>query len=120
MELVEILAPNFTFLDQRGDLVQLVRDGWKQVNYIESKKGVIRGNHFHKLNREAFYVISGRFRLTLQNNDIKEECLFQKGDMFLINPLVVHSFEFDEDTQLISLYDRGVEIDEDNKDIYIA
>ena len=54
--LIQFLKPDFEHTDERGKLVQLVHDGWKQVNVIESKAGQIRGNHYHKVNREAFYV----------------------------------------------------------------
>lgn len=49
--LIKFLEPNFIFEDERGLLIQLVRDGFKQVNYITAKKNNIRGGHFHKFNR---------------------------------------------------------------------
>lgn len=36
--LIKFLEPNFIFEDERGLLIQLVRDGFKQVNYITAKK----------------------------------------------------------------------------------
>lgn len=41
--LIKFLEPNFIFEDERGLLIQLVRDGFKQVNYITAKKNNIRG-----------------------------------------------------------------------------
>ena len=35
--LIKFLEPNFIFEDERGLLIQLVRDGFKQVNYITEK-----------------------------------------------------------------------------------
>lgn len=40
--LVDIIKPDFLFEDNRGSLVQLVHDNFKQFNIIKSKKGVIR------------------------------------------------------------------------------
>jgi len=54
----------FTFNDDRGTLVQLVHEGYKQMNVVTSKKGVFRGGHYHKMNREVFYIISGHFKFT--------------------------------------------------------
>lgn len=38
--------------------------------------------------------------------------------MFLINEYVYHTFEYVEDTWLVSMYSSGVELDEDTKDIW--
>ena len=100
--MIELLKPNFEFEDERGKLTQLVRDGFSQFNIIFSKAGVLRGNHFHKINREAFYVISGDFELTAQ-----------KGEKDTPNALFV-GFAL-----LASMYDIGVECSTGEKDIFI-
>lgn len=118
-KLFDYLEPNFLFNDDRGMLVQLVRNGWNQINYIYSKKGVIRGNHYHKFNVEAFFVISGKFNLVLQSLDgnKQEEVTMTNSKFFKIYPNILHSFEFLEDTLLISMYDKGVEKIDGSKDI---
>lgn len=117
--LVNILEPNFIFKDDRGELVQLVREGYKQVNYIFAKQGCVRGGHSHQQNVEAFYVISGSFILSLRDksNNRQEEILFRTGAFFSISQNVSHSFKFTEDTHLISMYDNGVELSNGSKDI---
>jgi quercetin dioxygenase-like cupin family protein len=111
---------NFKFVDDRGELIQLVREGYNQVNYITAKKGSVRGGHFHKLNQETFFVISGEFTLdvSLLNSENKEIFHMKSGDFFSIPKNVLHSFNFTEDTQLISLYDLGVENKDGTKDIF--
>lgn len=116
--MIEILKPNFEFEDERGRLTQLVREGFSQFNIIFSRAGVLRGNHFHRLNREAFFVISGKFELTTQKNEVKKSYFFSDGDMFLIPPLVIHSFFYQTDTVLASMYDIGVELPNGEKDIF--
>lgn len=118
--LINFIKTDFNFSDDRGSLTQLVHDGWKQVNYITSIAGAIRGNHYHKENVEAFYVISGRFKLTAQkiNDSQTEEYEMKAGDFFVVQPNINHSFEYLEDTQLISMYDIGVEKADGSKDIY--
>ena len=115
--LVKILKPDFTHADERGRLVQLVHNGWNQVNVIHSKKNSERGGHYHEFNTEAFYVISGSLKLLLNSGDVFEETTFKTGDMFLIGPKIKHSFTFIEDTCLISMYDLGVELNNGTKDI---
>lgn len=116
--LLEIVEPNFKFKDQRGELVQLVRKDYKQVNVIFSLKNVLRGNHYHKINSELFYVISGKLKLHVKKEELSEEYIFSKGDMFKIPPYVLHSFYYEEDTWLVSMYDKGVELQNGEKDIY--
>lgn len=116
--LLENLKPNFIHEDERGGLIQLVREGYSQVNYIYSKKDCIRGNHYHKINTEAFYIIKGKIRLILEKEKLREEYEFNTGDMFQIFPEVRHTFEYIEDTELISLYSKGVELGNGQMDMY--
>jgi dTDP-4-dehydrorhamnose 3,5-epimerase-like enzyme len=108
--LLRILTPSFTHSDERGTLVQLFPNGYKQVNVTFSKTNALRGGHYHRENTEAFYVISGHFSLVLSKDDEHEEHIFKAGDMFEILPNVLHEFSFSEDTLLVSMYDKGVEI----------
>jgi oxalate decarboxylase/phosphoglucose isomerase-like protein (cupin superfamily) len=108
--LIEFIKPDFQFNDERGVLVQLIHKGWSQVNYVSSKNNSTRGGHYHKNNKEAFYVISGNFKLVVEDADgIKEEYSIKAGDFFVVKPFVIHSFKFELDTTLISFYDKGVE-----------
>lgn len=118
MNLIEFMTPDFKFENENGLLVQLVHDGWKQVNAIFSKGNGVRGGHYHIYNKEAFYIISGTFILTVWKDDQKEIYEIKAGDMFLINEGVFHIFEYLEDTWLISMYSNGVEINENEKDIW--
>ncbi len=120
MNLIKILEPNFKFADDRGSLVQLVREGFKQVNVIESNKGARRGGHYHKENVEAFFIVRGKLVLKVWQVGMistLEEHEFKQGDFFLISPQVAHDFEFVEDTLLISMYSNGVELENGDKDI---
>lgn len=117
--LVEFIKPDFEFKDERGALTQLVHGGWNQVNYITSAAGSFRGDHYHLQNKEAFYVISGRFKLTLKHNKTHETAEYdiKAGDFFIIYPDVTHSFDYPVETTLISMYDKGVELPDGTKDI---
>ena len=116
--MVEILTPDFKFEDERGCLVQLVHEGFHQVNITTAKKGCVRGGHYHKMNREAFYIVSGAIELRRREEEEAETHIFHAGDMFLIPPFVQHDFVFREDTIFVSLYDLGVEFSDGTKDIY--
>lgn len=116
--LMERLKPDFEFGDERGKLVQLVHEGYTQVNVITSKAGFQRGGHYHKVNTEAFFVVSGKFEVVLRKEQETERYTFSAGEMFMIPPYVAHDFIYLEDTTLVSMYDKGVEISETEKDIY--
>lgn len=116
--LIEYLKTDFEFKNENGLLVQLVHEGWKQVNVITSIAGKARGGHYHKYNEEAFYTVSGSYKLFVCKDDQKEEYLIKPGNLFKIKPYVYHIFEYLEDTVLVSMYSRGVVLDEDTKDIW--
>ncbi|MCD7909871.1 MAG: cupin domain-containing protein [Clostridium sp.] len=116
--MIEILTPDFKFGDERGVLIQLVHEGFKQINVITSEADVVRGRHYHELNREAFFIIQGSVQLYVKNGKCESQYVFNTGDMFLIPPLVWHEFSFLSPTQLVSMYDLGVETGGAHKDIY--
>ncbi len=119
MKLLENLNPDFVFSDDRGLLVQVCREGYSQVNAVFTKKGAVRGNfHYHKNTREAFFVLSGKIRVTAACGNQKEERVFETGDMFLVREYVRHSFEYLEDTYLVGLYTVPVESADGEKDIH--
>ena len=116
--LIEFVKPDFIFENEAGSLKQLVHEGWKQINVITSVAGAIRGGHYHKYNNEGFYIIQGAFKLVVWKGEEKEEYIINAGDMFLIPSFVFHTFEYIEDTILISMYSEGVELSETEKDIW--
>ena len=105
--LIEFVKPDFVFNNDAGQLNQLVHEGWKQVNAIFSAKGSIRGGHYHKYNKECFFILEGSFKLIVWKDKEKEEYEIKKGDMFIIPEYVFHSFEYHEDTYLVAMYNDG-------------
>ncbi|MCH5193832.1 MAG: cupin domain-containing protein [Oscillospiraceae bacterium] len=116
--LIEITKPDFVFENESGCLKQLVHDGWKQVNVITSLAGSKRGGHYHKFNKEGFYVVDGCFTLSVWKGAEKEAYEMKAGDMFVILPYVFHTFDYKEDTVLVSMYSQGVELSDTEKDIW--
>lgn len=104
----KILRPDFCHEDERGKLVQLIHDGYKQVNVVFSKGGTVRGGHYHKQNNEAFYIVSGSCEVTLFMNGKQETQLFKAEDFFAIEKNTGHTFKYLEDTLLLGFYDAGV------------
>ena len=119
MELIEKLIPDFIYPDERGLLVQICRSGYEQINAVFTKKGAVRGNfHYHKNTREVFFVLSGKVKVITVLGSLREEGIFETGDMFLVKEYVRHSFEYLEDTYLVGLYTVPVESADGEKDIH--
>lgn len=118
MEMIKILTPFFSYEDERGLLVQLLEHGAGQINVVKSCAGCVRGGHYHKLNKELFYIIYGEVKLVLKVNDKVETFCFHSGDMFEIMANVVHDFTYLQGTCLIAMYDHGVILPDGTKDIY--
>ena len=118
--MIKKLDVDFKHIDDRGTICQILSIPNSQVNYLFTKKGAIRGDHYHKKNREYFFVISGKVQITaysVKEPGEKEERVFEAGDLFLVEPYLMHSFVFLEDTQMTVIYDLGIESDGE-KDIY--
>ena len=118
--MVRRVDTDFSHIDERGSLVQLVHEGFSQINVLTTRKGVYRGGHYHKISRERFYVVSGCVELTVTRDGQKEMCRFRAGDFFEITPFTVHSMFFPEDCVMVAMYDIPVEKADGSKDIYSA
>lgn len=118
MSLYEKLNIDFEHIDNRGRLVQLVHDGYRQINILETKMGENRGGHFHKICHEAFYVVSGQVEITLKQDNFKTIVIFKKHDFFKISPFIIHSMYFLTDCLMVQMYDIPIEMDNGKKDIY--
>lgn len=119
--MVNRLNLDFEFSDSRGELVQLVHGGFKQVNVLTSHQGAIRGKHFHKVVKEAFYVIYGQVELicyTFGHEEESEKYIFKKGDFFEIQPGTVHSMFFPVECIMVQMYNNPVITKNGKKDIY--
>lgn len=119
--LVKKINVDFTYNDERGGICQILSFPNSQINYLFTKKNAKRGSHYHKINHEYFFVISGKVEINAFNVNNTSECekhIFKENDFFMVEKYVQHDFVFLEDTQMIVVYDQGVELPDKTKDIY--
>ncbi len=117
--LIKKLEPDFIFADDRGTLTQILHDDINQVNAVFTKKNAVRGNwHYHKYCKEYFYIIKGSVTVKARLDDCEEEQNFGSGAMFFIPENVRHYFEYNEDTYMVVIYNKRVELDDNTKDIF--
>lgn len=101
-----LVYPYSYFADHRGKITGLMQNKeWKEVNYIESFKGTVRGNHYHKKTTEAFFIIDGKIQVSTSDiqTGIKKEFTIEKGDVTIINPMILHTFKILEDARWINM-----------------
>lgn len=120
MPLIEQVPVDFSHLDERGSLIQLLHKDFSQVNVLRSNAGVTRGGHYHKVSKERFFIVSGNVEVTACKDDISEKYVFAEGDYFEVVPYVIHSMYFPKDCIMVQMYDIPVERSDGSKDIYAA
>jgi oxalate decarboxylase/phosphoglucose isomerase-like protein (cupin superfamily) len=66
----------------------------RHLAYVELREGKPRGNHYHKLRHESFYLICGELEVLLQDLASGERvtAVMQAGDLAEIPPNIVHTF----------------------------
>lgn len=90
--------------DPRGTITDVL-DGIpvECVTLVRSKKGAVRGNHYHKKTTQYAYVLSGRFRLFTQRPRGRVGSrVVRAGDLVVSPPLERHAFVALEDSVLIA------------------
>ncbi len=96
------------FSDNRGDLIVFLKKSelqkyhkqFGQIYFVTfNKKGIVRGNHFHKKWYEWFGIVAGRLEVTLEdvkNKKRKKIILDAKTDRYMrleIGPNIAHAFK---------------------------
>jgi quercetin dioxygenase-like cupin family protein len=92
------------FRDGRGVITDIL-DGVpvECVTIITSKKGAVRGNHYHKKTTQYAYVLKGRFRLCTQRAGEKVQArIVKQGDLVVNPPNERHAFVALEDSLMIA------------------
>ena len=113
-----ILPLKKPYSDDRGIIQNLVSLNETQIHsavLIESKKGSIRANHYHKVDWHYCYIISGSIEYYYRpTNSDKEpiKILINTGQVFYTPPMVEHAMVFPEDTIFLTL-GGGTRIHED-------
>ena len=79
---------------------------------INSKKGVLRGDHYHKKSIQYSYILSGKFEVLIADSktpDKVEKIILNAGELIKINPFVVHTFKALENSDMIDMISQSRE-----------
>lgn len=105
--------------DERGFIHSVIRSGeWREINYIESQKGAIRGGHYHKKTLECFFIIKGLIDISIENikSGKTEKFTAKARDVFVVKPFEVHKFQVLEDSAWINIL--SIAMNEHEKDMF--
>ncbi|MDA9732549.1 methyltransferase domain-containing protein [Acidimicrobiaceae bacterium] len=98
------------FIDDRGKILNYyLNNKVNQVGLIDSKRGSVRGNHYHPDQLQTCILIKGSYISVTKNleddNDVIESRLIKEGEISIIKPNIAHTMVFIEDSVFINLVD---------------
>jgi len=103
--IVKRIDPSYS--DERGAISNILEEPINHVAIITSKKGSIRGNHYHPDQVQYVYLVSGKYEdvsKDLSNkNARKESRIIEAGSLVITPPMVAHAMRFLEDSVLLNL-----------------
>lgn len=94
------------FTDARGGIQPLVDIPMQSAVLIETHKGAIRANHYHKTDWHFCYVVQGCIEYHHRptgSTGKPERLLVPAGSMVFTPPMVDHLMKFPEDTTFVCL-----------------
>ena len=94
------------FVDDRGNIQPLVDKLMKSAVLIESKKGSLRANHYHKTDWHYCFVLSGEieyFHRKTGSDGEPEMLSVKENQMVFTPPMVDHAMRFPVDTTFLTL-----------------
>ena len=111
------IQPYLVREDGRGRLLGLMNEGiWEEFNFLETKAGQVRGNHFHRETREVFFIIEGEVEVVIKIPGQPEIGLnLHDGDLIRLEPGETHTFHWRSNTRWINILSKR--FDQKNPDI---
>src|SRR5579862_4724860 len=88
------------FVDSRGAIQPIVEADFRTIQIITSRKGTVRGNHYHKTDWHYCYIVSGSidyYHRPVGNKEKPEHVLVKTGQVFFTPSMVEHAMVFPEE-----------------------
>ena len=109
------------FEDARGTITDIfVSEPKEHCTIIFTKKGAVRGNHYHKLSRQCDFIVSGSLETYGQmiGQDKVEKVILRQNDLVRWEENEAHEFIALEDTLFITFVDGVRGGDDFEKDTF--
>ena len=107
-DLEYIIKGGKEFIDERGKISNFeLTEPINLIGYIESKKGTVRANHYHPIQEQKCLLIKGKYVSVIKDliepNAIIETKIISEGEIAVIQPNVIHTMVFLEDSIFLNL-----------------
>ncbi len=92
------------FEDERGVIRDILILSQIGITYISSKKGTVRGNHYHKKTMQYEFILSGSFEYHYKKVEKRGrgKRMLSAGHLVHIHPYEVHTFKALTDGEILS------------------
>ena len=92
-----------THRDKRGIIIDLLeRKKINSITFITQKKGMVRGNHYHKKTIQWNYLLKGKIELfTKKKNNKLKKIILIKGDMAETSKNEKHAIRAIKDSEFL-------------------
>jgi quercetin dioxygenase-like cupin family protein len=90
--------------DSRGFIYDLiVGELISAVGLVTFNKGAIRGNHIHFETAQWNYILAGNLNVVTEKEGMRNEQIFETGELFLIPPGEAHAMQANSNTEMLVL-----------------
>ncbi len=102
---MEIINKKCAFKDERGEIIDILEnEAIEYVTFISSRKGAIRGNHYHKESIQYAFVLKGSLKvITQMSGDEVESKIARSGDLVFTPQKEKHVLIALEDSEFLVL-----------------
>ncbi len=108
---MRVISPYLEIRDDRGSFSGIINSGtWGEANYVTTRKGEVRGGHYHKYTEELFFIIEGNISIIISDTSGDNKNIFEvkKGDIFIVEPYEVHTFTCLENSSWINFLSERI------------
>lgn len=94
-----IFSPRVPFVDDRGEIQNLIDAPFTSAAVIRSVKWAVRGNHYHKTDYHYCWLQSGKMvylHRPVGSTAAPQQWVIEPGQLFYTPPLYEHAMHFTE------------------------
>ena len=109
-----IIALRTPFLDDRGEILNLIDAPFTSAAVIRSVKGAVRANHYHKTDYHYCWLQEGGMiyrQRPVGDTEPPQAWTIEPGQLFFTPPMYEHSMHFTEDSILFVFAKNNREMD---------
>jgi len=101
---MKVLRRKVASRDARGEITDILeRVNVDSITLVTSKKGAVRGNHYHMKTTQYAFILEGKYVAYAQKDGRKvEKRIVKKGDLVVNPPMEKHAFVALENSTMLA------------------